>query len=156
VAVGKRVSQMTKRWLIALFIAEPFGDAAFADCVPSPDAPASVIEYFQKLNRPLPEKFCAKEDAAPRASEEPSQETPQASEQPSQEPPQANEDAPPPLERRGLPPQYLPIPEPRYPPPYGDWSRLAFEWLYSELHRHHYKNHKHKHHKHKHDHDDND
>jgi hypothetical protein len=49
---------MTKRWLIALFIAGPFGDKAFADCVPSPDTPASVIEYFQKLNKPLPEKFC--------------------------------------------------------------------------------------------------
>jgi hypothetical protein len=59
--------------LIALF----FGDKAFADCVPSPDTPASVIEYFQKLNKPLPEKFCAKEDAAHRASEEPLQE-PQA------------------------------------------------------------------------------
>jgi hypothetical protein len=37
---------MTKRWLIALFIAGPFGDKAFAECVPSPDTPASVIEYF--------------------------------------------------------------------------------------------------------------
>jgi len=33
---------MTKRWLIALCIAGPFGDKAFADCVPSPDTPASV------------------------------------------------------------------------------------------------------------------
>jgi hypothetical protein len=148
---------MTKRWLIALLIAGLFAGKAFADCVPSPDTPASVIEYFQKLNKPLPEKFCAKEDAAPRASEKPSRrEPPQASEQPSQEPPQADEDAPPQLERRGLPPEYLPIPEPRYPPPYGAWSRLAVEWLYSELRRHHHKNHKHKHHKHKHDHDDND
>ena len=135
---------MTKRWLIVFFVAALFGDKAFADCVPSPDTPASVIEYFQKFNKPLPERFCAKEDAVP-----------QASEQPSQEPPQADEGAPPPLDRRGLPPEYLPIPEPRYPPPYGAWSRLAFEWLYSELHRHHHKNHKHKHHKHKHDHDDN-
>jgi hypothetical protein len=38
-----------------------------------PDTPASVIEYFQKFNKPLPEQFCAKEDAAPQASEEPSQ-----------------------------------------------------------------------------------
>jgi hypothetical protein len=136
---------MTKRWLIALFIAGLFGGNALADCVPSPDTPASVIEYFKSFNKQLPEQFCAKEDAAPQASEEPSQ-----------EPPQASEDAPPPLERRGLPPEYLPIPEPRYPPPYGAWSRLAFEWLYSELHRHHHKNHKHKHHKHKHDRDDND
>jgi hypothetical protein len=28
--------------------------------------PASVIEYFQKFNKPLPEQFCAKEDAAPQ------------------------------------------------------------------------------------------
>ena len=118
---------MTKRWLVALLIAGLFSGNAFADCVPSPNTPASVIEYFQKLNKPLPEKFCAKEDVAPPASEEPSQEPPQASEQPSQEPPQANEDAPPPLAPRELPPEYLPIPEPRYPPPYGVWSRLAFE-----------------------------
>jgi hypothetical protein len=136
---------MTKRWLFAFLFAGLFGGNAFADCVPSPNTPASVIEYFQKLNKPLPEKFCAKEDVAPPASEEPSQ-----------EPPQVSEDVPPPLEPKELPPEYLPIPEPRYPPPYGAWSRLAFEWLYSELHRHHHKNHKHKHHKHKHDHDDND
>jgi len=133
---------MTKRWLVGLLIAGLFGGNAFADCIPSPNTPASVIEYFKNFNKPLPEQFCAKEDAP--------------SEDPSQEPPQADEDAPPPLERRGLPPEYLPIPEPRYPPPYGVWSQLAFEWLYSELHRHHHKNHKHKHHKHKHDHDDND
>jgi hypothetical protein len=65
-------------WLIALFIAGLFGGKAFADCVPSPDTPASVIEYFQKFNKPLPEQFCAKEDAAPQVSEEPSQEPPQA------------------------------------------------------------------------------
>ena len=69
---------MTNRWLIALFIAGLFGDKAFADCVPSPDTPASVIEYFQKLNKPLPEQFCAKEDAAPKPSEEPSQQPPEA------------------------------------------------------------------------------
>ena len=71
-------SHMTKRWLIALFIAALFSGKTFADCVPSPDTPASVIEYFQKFNKPLPEQFCAKEDAAPQASEEPSQEPPQA------------------------------------------------------------------------------
>jgi len=87
---------MTKSWLVALSVAGLSSGQASADCVPSPDTPASVIEYFQKLNKPLPEKFCAKEDAAPRASEEPSQEPPQASEQPSQEPPQADEGAPPP------------------------------------------------------------
>jgi hypothetical protein len=122
---------MTKRWLIALFIAGLFGGKAFADCVASPDTPASVIEYFQKFNKLLPEQFCAKEDVAPQASEESSQ-----------EPPQAYEDspAPPPLERRGhhaqLPPAYLPIPEPPYP--YGVWprhfesrsSRSGFEWFY--------------------------
>jgi hypothetical protein len=46
---------MTKLWLIALFIAGLFGGKAFADCVPSPDTPASVIEYFQKFNKLLPE-----------------------------------------------------------------------------------------------------
>ena len=103
---------MTKRWLLALLIAGLFGDKAFADCVPSPDTPASVIEYFQRFNKPLPEQFCAKEDAAPQAPEEPSQ-----------EPPQAYEDAPepPPLQRRDqydqLPPEY--VPEPSYPP----WPR---------------------------------
>jgi len=71
---------MTKSWLVALSVAGLSSGQASADCVPSPDTPASVIEYFQKLNKPLPEKFCAKEDAAPRASEEPSQEPPQASE----------------------------------------------------------------------------
>jgi hypothetical protein len=64
---------MSKPWLIALSIAGLFGGKAFADCVPSPDTPAPVIEYFQRLNKPLPEQFCAKEDAAPQASEEPSQ-----------------------------------------------------------------------------------
>jgi hypothetical protein len=142
---------MTKSWPVGLLIAGLLGGNAFADCVPSPDTPTSVIEYFQKLNKPLPEKFCAKEVEPPQNSEHPSQE--QDSEQASQEPP-AYEDAPPSLERRG-PPEYLPVPEPRYPHPYDAWSRLAFDWLYSELHRHHHKNHKHKHHKHKH-HDDND
>jgi hypothetical protein len=109
---------MTKRWLIALLIGGSFGGKAFADCVPSPDTPASVIEYFQRFNKPLPEQFCAKEDAAPQASEEPPQ-----------EPPQAYEEAPepPPLDRRGhyaqLPPEYVPVPEPIYPPPYGVWPR---------------------------------
>src|SRR5262245_35008095 len=69
---------MTKRWLVALLIAGLFGGKAFADCVPSPDTPASVIEYFRELNKPLPEQFCAKEDAAPQAYEEPSQEPPEA------------------------------------------------------------------------------
>jgi hypothetical protein len=146
---------MTKRWLIALFIAGLFGGkAAFADCVPSPDTPASVIEYFQKFNKPLPEQFCAKEDAIPQASEERSQ-----------EPPHTYEDAPPPLERRGhysqLHPEYVPVPDPTYPPPYDVWPRhfegrsprLGFEWFYSavDYDRHHHKKHKHKHH-----HNDND
>ena len=69
---------MTKRWLIALFIAGLFGGNALADCVPSPDTPASVIEYFKSFNKPLPERFCAKEDAVPQASEQPSQEPPEA------------------------------------------------------------------------------
>ena len=121
---------MTKSWLIAFFVAGVSSGQAFADCVPSPDTPASVIEYFQKFNKPLPEQFCAKEDA------------PQASEKPSQEHPQSYEDSPeqPPPERRGhhaqLPPDYLPIPEPPYPPPYSVWprhfesSRSGFEWFY--------------------------
>jgi hypothetical protein len=62
---------MIKRWLVGLLIAGLLGGKAFADCVPSPDTPASVIEYFQEFKRPLPEQFCAKEDAAPQASEEP-------------------------------------------------------------------------------------
>ena len=49
---------MIKRCLLGLLIAVLLGGKAFADCVPSPDTPASVIEYFQKLNRPLPEQFC--------------------------------------------------------------------------------------------------
>ena len=53
---------MIKRCLLGLLIAGLLGGKAFADCVPSPDTPASVIEYFQKLNRPLPEQFCVKED----------------------------------------------------------------------------------------------
>lgn len=71
---------MTKRWLIPLLIAGLFGGKAFADCVPSPDTPAPVIEYFKSFNKPLPERFCAKEDAAPQASEESPQEPPQACE----------------------------------------------------------------------------
>ena len=70
--------QMIKRWLTALLIAGLFGGQAFADCAPSPDTPASVIEYFQKLNNPLPEKFCAKEHVGPQASDEPSRQPPQA------------------------------------------------------------------------------
>ena len=70
--------QMIKRWLIALLIAGLFGGQAFADCAPSPDTPASVIDYFQKFNKPLPEKFCAKEHVGPQASDEPSRQPPQA------------------------------------------------------------------------------
>ena len=44
---------------------------------PSPNTPASVIEYFRKFNEPLPERFCASEDGAPQASDEPTQEPPQ-------------------------------------------------------------------------------
>ncbi len=97
--------QMIKRWLIALLIAGLFGGQAFADCLPSPDTPASVIEYFQKFNKPLPEKFCAREHVAPQASDEPSR-----------QPPQAYEDVPnpPPLEGghyTQLTPRYAPHPE---------------------------------------------
>jgi len=63
---------MTKCWLIPFFMAGLLGDKAFADCLPAQDTPASVIEYFQKFNKPLPEKFCAKE-APPQASHEPPQ-----------------------------------------------------------------------------------
>ena len=57
----------------------------------------------------------------------------------------------------GYLPEYLPVPEPRYPPPYGVWSRLAYEWLHSELDDwHDHKKHKNKHNKHKHHHNDND
>ena len=59
------------------------GGQAFADCVPSPNTPASVIEYFQKLHEPLPERFCANEDGAPQASDE----------SPTPEPPQDYENA---------------------------------------------------------------
>ena len=77
---------MTKRWLIPFLIAGIvglFGDKAFADCLPAPDTPASVIDYFQRFNKPLPEQYCAKE-AAPQASEEPPQEPPQAEQAPHQ------------------------------------------------------------------------
>jgi hypothetical protein len=74
---------MTKCWLIPFVIAGLFGDKAFADCLPAPDTPASVIEYFQRLNKPLPERFCSKE-APPQASHEPSQESSQAEETPDQ------------------------------------------------------------------------
>ena len=124
---------MTRRFLIALLIAG-FGDKAFADCVPSPDTPASVIEYFQKFDKPLPEQFCAKEGSAPQASEEPSQEAPQAY----QDVPEAS-----PLDNpRGhyaqLPPEYVPEEQMYPPPPYGAWPRhfefrskhFRFEWFY--------------------------
>jgi hypothetical protein len=58
---------MTKSWLIPFFMAGLLADKAFADCLPAEDTPASVIEYFQKFNKPLPEKFCAKE-SPPQAS----------------------------------------------------------------------------------------
>jgi hypothetical protein len=67
---------MTKCWLIPFLIAGLLGDKAFADCLPARDTPASVIEYFQRFNKPLPEQFCAQE-AAPQASQEPPQEPPQ-------------------------------------------------------------------------------
>src|SRR5262245_10150571 len=117
---------MTKRWLVVLLIAGLFdGKAAFADCVPSPDTPASVIEYFKNFNKPLPEQFCAKGDGASQASEEPSQ-----------EPPQAYEDVPeasPLDEPRGhyaqVPPDYLPIPEPSHPRHFEFRSKhFRFEW----------------------------
>jgi hypothetical protein len=74
---------MTKRWLIPFFMAGLLGDKAFADCLPAHDTPASVIEYFQRFNKPLPEQFCAKE-AAPQASHEPPQESSQTEEAPGQ------------------------------------------------------------------------
>jgi hypothetical protein len=118
---------MTKHWLVALLIAGFFGGNAFADCVPSPSTPASVIEYFKSFNKPLPEQFCVKGDAAPQPSEEPSQ-----------EPTQAYEDAPqtsPLDEPKGhyaqAPPDYLPIPEPPRPRQFEIRSRhFTFEWFY--------------------------
>jgi hypothetical protein len=74
---------MTKCWLIPFFMAGLLGDKAFADCLPAHDTPASVIEYFQRFNKPLPEQFCAKE-AAPQASHEPPQESSQTEEAPGQ------------------------------------------------------------------------
>jgi len=74
--------QMTKRWLIPFLIAAWFGDKAFADCLPAPDTPASIIKYFKRYNKPLPEQFCAKE-VVPQPSEELSQEPVQAEEAPS-------------------------------------------------------------------------
>jgi hypothetical protein len=88
---------MTRRFLIALLIAG-FGDKAFADCVPSPDTPASVIEYFQKFDKPLPKQFCAEEAS-----------------------PQTTEDALPPPERRGHYAQLPYAPRPRSPHPGFDW-----------------------------------
>jgi hypothetical protein len=72
---------MTKCWLIPFFMAGLLGDKAFADCLPAQDTPASVIEYFQKFNKPLPEKFCAKE-SPPQASHEPPQDSSQTEEGP--------------------------------------------------------------------------
>jgi len=72
---------MTKCWLIPFFMAGLLGDKAFADCLPAEDTPASVIEYFQKFNKPLPEKFCAKE-SPPQASHEPPQDSSQTEEGP--------------------------------------------------------------------------
>jgi hypothetical protein len=90
---------MTKLFLIVLLIGG-LGDEAFADCIPSPDTPASVIEYFQKFNKPLPEQFCADQDA----------------------PAQTSEDASTPLERRGY--AQLPYgPRPRSP-------HSGFDWFY--------------------------
>jgi hypothetical protein len=91
-------THMTKRFLIALLIAG-FSDKAFADCIPSPDTPASVIEYFQKFSKPLPEQFCAKEDA----------------------PAQTSEGILPPPERRGHYAQLPYAPRPRSPHPGFDW-----------------------------------
>lgn len=71
-------TSMTKPWLIVFSVAGLFGGQAFADCLPAPDTPASVIEYFQEFNKPLPEQFCAKEESRSHASEEPFQETPEA------------------------------------------------------------------------------
>jgi hypothetical protein len=119
---------MTKRWLIALLIAGLSGGNAFADCVPSPDTPASVIEYFKSFNKPLPQQFCAKEDTAPQASDEPSQ-----------EPPQAYEDVPEPSPLDKPSGHYAQLP-PEYVPPYGVYVRphhfefrskhFRFEWFY--------------------------
>ena len=74
---------MTKCWLIPFLIAGLFGDKAFADCRPAPGTPASVIEHFQRFNKPLPEKFCSKE-ASLQGSHEPPQESSQAEEAPDQ------------------------------------------------------------------------
>jgi hypothetical protein len=78
---------MTKYWLFAFLIAGLFGDTAFADCVPAPGTPASVIEYFQRANKPLPEQFCAKE-ADPQASYE----LPEESSEPEQAPDRSDDD----------------------------------------------------------------
>jgi len=54
-----------------------------ADCLPASNTPASVIEYFQRFNKPLPERFCAKE-AASQASHEPPQDSSQTEDVPDQ------------------------------------------------------------------------
>ena len=72
---------MTKWWLIPFFMVVLLGDKAFADCLPAQDTPASVIEFFQKFNKQLPEKFCAKE-APPQASHERPQDSSQTEEGP--------------------------------------------------------------------------
>jgi hypothetical protein len=109
---------MVERWLIALLIARLFGNKAFADCIPAPDTPASVIQYFQKFNKPLPEQFCAKEEAArPPGSSQETQQT------------YGNSSAQPPLVK-GHPAQ-LPdyIPQQPHPPPYDESFRSGFEWF---------------------------
>ena len=131
---GKFDLQMTKSWLIALFVAGLSSGQAFADCVPSPDTPASVIEYFQKFNKPLPEQFCVKENA-PHASEGPSQESPQAYEDATEASPRDGPSG----HYAQVSPEYAPVPEEqRYPPPPdGVWPRhfefrskhFGFEWF---------------------------
>ena len=115
---------MTKRWLVALLIAGLFGGKAFADCVPSLNTPASVIEYFKNFDKPLPEQFCEKADSQP-------------SEQPSREAPQAYEDVPEsspldePRGRYAQAPDYVPVPEPPQPRHFEFRSKhFRFEWFY--------------------------
>ena len=69
---------MTKCWLIPFLMAGLLGDKAFADCLPAQDTPASVIEYFHKFNKPLPEKFCTKEAPAPPEAPQGSSQTEEA------------------------------------------------------------------------------
>jgi hypothetical protein len=114
---------------------------AWAECTPKADTPQSIIEYFQKFNKPLPDQFCEHGGEAPEANGESAPEDNMAEAPPEDVPPPAYGDESPPPAYEPKPYELEPVPEPR--PRYAErgiefgphhlefrFPRFRFRWEY--------------------------